>query len=81
MSTEFLLWMVNGLFALLFVVSGAFVKELWAQVKKAREECQALALELAKNYPTKNDLREVMQQILERLKNIDEKLDQKVDKE
>lgn len=81
MNTEFLLWLVNGLLAMLGAFGFWQLKRFAAQLDKSQESVTALALKVAENYATKHELTSVLGQILERLNQIDHKLDRKVDKE
>lgn len=62
-------------------VMGWFARELWGAVKELRGDLSKLREELARDYLSKDDFKDAVRELRDLLVRIENKLDQKADKQ
>lgn len=62
-------------------IMGWFARELWGAVKELRGDLSRLREELAREYITKDDFKDAIKELRDLLVRIENKLDQKADKQ
>lgn len=77
MDTQMLL---NTLLFILMGILGWFGREIWAMIQETKKDLASLREDLPKDYVLKLDFVELNRQILTKLDRIEDKLDQKMDK-
>lgn len=72
--------MVQVLGNVLMIVGGWIMKTLWAAQKELAHDLAKLREELPQNYVAKDDWREIVSALFQKLDRIEEKVDRKEDK-
>lgn len=80
MNNETLLWILNGVFALLFAGTGWFARQLWDAVNALKRDLSSLEVKIAREYVPYDRLRDAFEPIMSTLLEIKETLKQKADK-
>lgn len=72
--------LIDLLFGLALAVGGWFARQIWSAINRLRVDLTKLEVDIPKSYVAKEDLRDMFQQIMNRLDKLDQKLDGKADK-
>lgn len=72
--------LINAAAGVALSVLGWFARQLWDAIQKLKDDLSTLREEIAKDYITKDDFKDVVSEIKTLLEKIDSKLDLKADK-
>lgn len=80
METPTLMWVINGLTAVISLGVGWFAKVLWNAVQELKTDLALLKVEIARDYVPYDRLQDAFKPIMEALSEIKETLKTKADK-
>jgi hypothetical protein len=80
MDQEVILWILNTLFGICFVVTGWFARQLWDAVNLLKKDLSSLEIRIAREYVPHDRLKDAFDPVMTALAEIKDTLKTKADK-